>query len=112
MMNARARMRDIHGVVVAVAILVAGCASAHAAGPWRADERNTRGWQLMTPQERIEHQAQVRGLTDYDACQQYRTKHHELMAERARQRGLDVPDSHWDFCDRLKPRRPPRPASE
>jgi hypothetical protein len=112
MITARAKMGDIRGVVLVAAILFAGSGSAHAARPWRADERNTRGWQLMTPQERIEHQAQVRGFTDYAACQQYRTRHHDLMADRARQRGLDVPDSHWDFCDRLKPGRPSPAATE
>jgi len=77
------------------------------AAPWRADEGNTRGWQLMTPQERIEHQARVRGFSDYAACQAYRAEHHALMVRRATERGLHAPDSHWDFCDHLK-RPPPR----
>lgn len=72
------------------------------AAPWRADEGNTRGWMLMSPQERIEHQARVRGFTDYDACQAYRAEHHALMVQRARERGLSLPGGHWDFCDRLK----------
>ena len=83
-----------------------------AAGPWRADERNTRGWDLMTPQERIDHQARVRGFTDYQSCQAYRTQHHALMAERARQRGLNLPESGRDFCERLKPTRPPPSGSD
>jgi hypothetical protein len=76
-----------------------------AAGPWRASPSNTRGWQLMTPEERIEHQSRVRGFTDYGACEAYRTQHHELVAERARQRGLTLPTDARDFCDHLKPRR-------
>ena len=83
-----------------------------AAGPWRADERNTRGWDLMTPQERIDHQARVRGFTDYQSCQAYRTQHHGLMEERARQRGLNLPESGRDFCDRLKPTRLPPSGSD
>ena len=39
-----------------------------ARGPWRASETNTRGWQFMTPEERIEHQAKVRGFTSYEEC--------------------------------------------
>ncbi len=57
----------------------------------------------MTPQERIEHQARVRGFTDYDACEAYRRQHHELMAERARQRGLSLGEGGRDFCDHLRP---------
>jgi hypothetical protein len=83
-----------------------------AAGPWRADERNTRGWDLMTPQERIDHQARVRGFTDYQSCQAYRTQHHALMVERARQRGLNLPESGRDFCDRLKPTQSPPSGSD
>jgi hypothetical protein len=49
----------------------------------------------------------VRGFTDYQSCQAYRTQHHGLMAERARQRGLNLPESGRDFCDRLKPTPPP-----
>ena len=47
------------------------------------------------------------GFTDYQSCQAYRTQHHGLMAERARQRGLNLPESGRDFCDRLKPTPPP-----
>jgi hypothetical protein len=72
------------------------------AAPWRADEDNTRGWMLMTPQERIEHQARVRGFTSYEACQAYRAEHHAVIEQRARERGLAAPGEHWDFCDRLK----------
>lgn len=72
------------------------------AAPWRADEDNTRGWMLMSPQERIEHQARVRGFSDYDTCEAYRVEHHDLMVRRARERGLALPDEHWDFCSRLR----------
>lgn len=74
------------------------------AAPWRASETNTRGWMLMSPQERIEHQARVRGFTDYTACEAYRAEHHALMVQRARERGLDLPGGGRDFCDHLKPR--------
>jgi hypothetical protein len=58
----------------------------------------------MTPEERIEHQARVRGFTGYDACETYHTQHHALMAERAQQRGLALPEDGRDFCAHLKPR--------
>lgn len=89
------------GLLIAT-LLLCGVASGNAGGPWRASQSNTRGWQLMTPEERVEHQSLVRGFTDYDTCETYRTRHHELMAERARQRGLSLPDGGHDFCDRLR----------
>jgi hypothetical protein len=57
----------------------------------------------MTPEERIDHQARVRSFTDYDACETYRAHHHELMTERARQRGVPLPEGGKDFCDHLRP---------
>ena len=97
--------------VACVAFALLGETAVTQAGPWRAEEGNTRGWQLMTPQERIEHQARVRGFADYTSCDTYRTRHHAVMVERARRRGLALPGSHWDFCDRLQPRTSP-PAAE
>ncbi|WP_322515673.1 hypothetical protein SR870_22285 [Rhodopseudomonas palustris] len=94
-------------IAIGLIVLLGGTAvqavsdAAHAA-PWRADEGNTRGWMLMSPQERIAHQARVRGFTDYDSCEAYRAEHHALMVQRARERGLDLPGGHWDFCSRLK----------
>ena len=77
--------------------------AALARGPWRADEGNTSGWALMTPEERIEHQATVRGFTNYEDCHAYQVAHHQLMEERAEQRGLPPPGGGHDFCARLRP---------
>lgn len=74
-----------------------------ARGPWRADALNTPGWQLMTPEERIEHQATVRSFTSYDECQVYQASHHQLMEERAKQRNVTLLAGGWDFCTHLKP---------
>jgi hypothetical protein len=104
-MIVEAKMRNSAAAVLGVIIFVGGPAGA--AGPWRADEGNTRGWQLMSPQERIEHQARVRGFTDYQACQAYRAQHHQEMVERATKRGLSLPTSGRDICDHLKPQLAP-----
>jgi hypothetical protein len=77
--------------------------SAQARGPWRASETNTRGWQFMTPEERIEHQAKVRGFTSYEECRAYQVEHHSLMEARATQRGMALPSGGQDFCAHLKP---------
>ncbi|MEF8716609.1 MAG: hypothetical protein V5B35_14815 [Candidatus Accumulibacter necessarius] len=78
-------------------------AAAHARGPVRASEGNTRGWQLMTPEERIEHQAKTRGFTTYEVCRSYQVGHHQLMEERARQRGMVLPQGRRDICEHLRP---------
>ncbi len=95
-------------VWTSAALLVAAIAILHApaaaeAGPWRAEEGNTPGWALMSPAERVEHQAIVRGLTSYDACRAYQIAHHRLMEERAEQRDLPAPGGAHDFCEHLRP---------
>ena len=102
-------MRTFETTIAITVALLCGAPAGHADSPWRASGANTRGWQLMTPEERIEHQSRVRGFTDYAACEAYRTRHHDLMAERASQRGLTLPDGERDFCDRLNraPASPP-----
>ncbi|HEU4344278.1 MAG TPA: hypothetical protein VFU31_22190 [Candidatus Binatia bacterium] len=77
--------------------------SLQALGPWRASETNTRGWQFMTPEERIEHQAKVRGFRTYEECRAYQMEHHQLMEARAKQRGMALPSGGRDFCAHLKP---------
>jgi len=89
------------GLIITLLLCVA--AAAHARGPVRASEGNTRGWQLMTPEERIEHQAKIRGFTTYAACRSYQVAHHQLMEERAKQRGIDLPSGGRDICEHLQP---------
>ena len=95
------RLAACAAVMINVVGLVAGGTSVSAA-PWRASETNTRGWMLMSPQERIEHQTRVRSFADYAACEAYRAEHHALMVQRAKERGLDLPGGGRDFCDHLK----------
>ena len=87
-------------------LLAAGVVLGNAAwarGPWRAGEDNTAGWQLMTPQERIEHQARLREFTDYAACRAYLELHHQEMVDRARERALALPRARRDACAHLLP---------
>lgn len=81
---------------------LAWAASALAKGPWRASEENTRGWQLMTPEERIAHQATIRSFTTLAACRAYQVEHHRLIEERARARGLPLPSGGRDVCEHLR----------
>lgn len=93
---------------VGAAVLLALAALAvQARGPWRSDEGNTRGWQFMSPEERIDHQARIRGFKTFDECQAYRVEHHRLMAQRARQEGQILPGGGRDFCAHLRETRDP-----
>jgi hypothetical protein len=92
-----------HGrFLLAAVFVIAQMTAPVAAGPWRAEEDNTPGWALMTPEERIEHQAIVRGFRNYDACRGYQLAHHQLMEDRAKQRALPLPRGRHDFCARLR----------
>jgi hypothetical protein len=78
-------------------------APVYARGPWRASETNTGGWQLMTQEERIEHQSKVRHFDSLEACRHYQLEHHQLMEERAQQRGMALPAGRRDICEHLQP---------
>lgn len=82
-------------------VLLAACTWA-AAGPWRSTARNSQGWQLMTPDERIEHQRHLRSFRTYDECKAYQQGHHALMAERARQAGVVLTPTAKSVCERLR----------
>jgi hypothetical protein len=82
-------------------------AAAEAGGPWRASDGNTRGWQLMTPAERLDHQARIRGFATLEECRAYQQEHHRQMEARARQRGLPLPGGRRDLCEHLQPAAAP-----
>ena len=88
-------------ILTAMGLLLA--AEAGARGPWRASAENTRGWQFMTPEERIEHQSRVRGFNTLEECRAYQLGHHKLMEDRARERGVAMPSGGRDICGHLKP---------
>lgn len=51
------------------------------------------GYELMTPQERGEYQAQMRELRTQEEREQFRLEHHRKMQERARAQGKTLPDA-------------------
>lgn len=50
------------------------------------------GSQLMTQQERAEHRAKMRSLKTREEREVYRLEHHKKMQERAKEKGLALPD--------------------
>jgi len=56
-------------------------------------QENVYGWQMMSEQERHEHQQQMSEMKTEPEREAFRKQHHEKMQERARQQGLTLPDS-------------------
>lgn len=50
------------------------------------------GYELMTPQERLEHRNKMRSFETQREREAYRLEHHKQMQERARVKGLTLPD--------------------
>jgi len=50
------------------------------------------GWNLMTPEERAEHQAKMRSLKTKEEREQFRIEHHKKMQERMKEKGIIIPD--------------------
>jgi hypothetical protein len=67
------------------------------AAPWilaqaASDEVPIYGSQLMTEQERIDYRARWRAARTDEERAKLRSDHHERMKERARERGVTLPD--------------------
>lgn len=73
-----------------------------ARGPWRASENNTSGWNFMSPEERIQHQARIRSFKTYDECHAYQQEHHRLMENRAKEKGWQLNPGRRDVCEHLR----------
>lgn len=50
------------------------------------------GWQLMTPAERNAYRAKMRSLKTPQERQAFRLEHHNAMQQRAKERGVSLPD--------------------
>lgn len=50
------------------------------------------GSQMMTPQERAEYRAKMRSMKTREEREAFRLEHHKKMQERAKERGMQLPD--------------------
>lgn len=57
------------------------------------DAAQIYGSQLMTRQERIEYRNQMRALKTQEERNAFRLEHHRRMQERAKEKGLTLPDT-------------------
>ena len=70
----------------------------------RFDQNNTRGWALMTSEERAAHREKMLSLKTYDECKAYQAEHRVTMEARAKEKGTTLPVPRQNGCDRMKAR--------
>ncbi len=92
----------LSAVVLAATVIALAATAMAGPGRWNCNNRNTAGWQLMTAEERVEHQKKMRGFTSYSSCQGYVADHHRMMEERAKEKGLAKPMMRHNPCDTMK----------
>ncbi len=56
-------------------------------------EEQIYGSELMTKQERMEHSTKMQNMKTKEERERYRMEHHKAMQERAKERGVTMPDS-------------------
>ena len=54
--------------------------------------QNIYGSSLMTKAERAEHRATIRSLKTREERERYRMEHHKRMQERAKEKGISLPE--------------------
>jgi hypothetical protein len=88
-----------HFVSLMTGLLVAGITiSAYAPPTYAAEETQAKqqeqvyGYELMTEQERAEHRTRMRAFKTEQEREQFRLEHHKKMQERAKERGVTLPD--------------------
>lgn len=56
------------------------------------EQEQVYGYELMNEQERAEHRARIRSLKTEQEREQFRLEHHRKMQERAKERGVTLPE--------------------
>lgn len=67
-------------------------------------QRNTAGWNLMTPEERAAHRQKMMSAKTYEECKAAQEENHRQMEERAKGKGRTLPAPRQNACDRMKAR--------
>ena len=69
---------------------------------WNQDV--TKGWTLMSEQERVDWNTKMRAVTTYDECKTVQAEHHQLMEVRAQEKGVKLAPPRQNGCDMMKSR--------
>lgn len=70
----------------------------------RFDQNNTRGWTLMTQEERTAMQIKMRAVKTYDECKVVQGDQRKVMESRAKEKGVTLPVPRQNACDNMKAR--------
>lgn len=84
----RVKVSSLVAIALAVLVLAVGPTST-ACG----QDQPIYGSQLMTQQERAEYQTRMRAAMTEQEREQIRLEHHRQMQQRAREMGVELPDS-------------------
>lgn len=68
------------------------------------NQNNTRGWTLMTPEERTAFQIKMREVKTYDECKVVQADHYKVLESRAKDKGVTLQGPRQNGCDMLKAR--------
>jgi len=68
------------------------------------DQKNVRGWTLMTPEERTAFQIRMREVKTYDECKSVQGEHRTVIESRAKEKGVSLMAPRANACDTLKSR--------
>ena len=73
----------------------------------RVGADQTPGWNMMTTQERQQFQRDMQSAKSPDQCRQVMDKHRQLMADRAKERGVPTPsEPRRDMCAGMSSTKP------
>lgn len=74
-------------------------------GDWSFGASNTRGWSLMTAEERTQHRNQMLAVKTEAECKTVQDEHRKAMEARAKEKGAAIPAApRNDMCARMKQR--------
>jgi len=73
-------------------------------GGYGFSQKNTPGWQLLTPEERTAFMQKMRSVKTYDECNSVMADHRKLVAERAKEKNVTLRTPRRNPCDRMKAR--------
>lgn len=68
------------------------------------DKNNTRGWSLMTAEERTAYHDKMLAAKTFDECKAIQLEHHQAMEVRAKEKGTTLMAPRQNACDRMQAR--------
>jgi len=68
------------------------------------DQDNTRGWSLMTTEERTAYHDKMLAAKTLDECKAIQVEHHQAMEARAKEKGTTLMAPRQNACDRMQAR--------